>query len=245
MLVQTCPSWFKTASSGKTFLHGKADLEWAPWEDVLELTIMGRSMPIVSERQPGTLFPARCPERHIETGGNFCLGLNRPAVNDEAAAVDWWEALRQHLMCQAMAHRTGVWPEAFALDHGDAGEWHQKALERAEELRLEEEFAAAHAGQPSWITGATFKLVDNNGRPINGRAPCHLECTWRKRGRIVPRLRVDCERRERILDLMRFERKRREKLVEYWAAVRRTGTTCCGTMRDCELKKELVNEPSD
>lgn len=206
---------------------------------------MGRSQPIVSESKPGTLFPARCPERHIETGGSFCLGLDRPAVDDEQTATEWWEALRHHLMCQRMAHRTGIWPEAFALDHGDAGIWHKKALELAESLELEEEYAAAHAEEASWITGAQFKLEHNDGRPINGRAPCHLGCTWRKRGRMVPRLRVECDRREQILELVAIEKKRREELAEYWRSVRRAGTTCCGTMRNCELGKDRNDDPPD
>jgi hypothetical protein len=245
MLVQTCPSWFTIASSGETFVHGKANPEWAVWEDVLELAIIGRAIPIVSERKPGTLLPARCPERHIESGGNFCLGLNRPTVDDVAAAIEWWEALRQHLMCQRMAHRTRVWPDHFALDHGEAGEWHQKALGLAKDLRLEEEYAAAHADEPSWLTGATFKLVDKQGRPINGRAPCHLGCAWRKRGRVVRRLRVDCKRRDSILELMRVERMRRHKLAEYWTDARCANTKCCETMRNCELRGDEADDPSD
>lgn len=202
-------------------------------------------MPIVSETKPGNIFPARCPERHIEAGGSFCLGLDRPAVDDKESAAGWWEALRHHLMCQRMAHRSRIWPDAFALDHGSAGIWHKKALELAETLNLKEEYAAAHADEASWITGAQPKIADREGRPINGRAKCHLGCVWRKRGRRLPRLRVECDRREKFLELISIEKKRRTELVEYWRSVRRAGTICCGTMRNCELGKGRKDEPSN
>lgn len=194
----------------------------------------------VREAKPGADFPAQCPERHIELDGKFCLGLGAGEVTDADEAIRWWESLRHFLLCQSVARQTKVWPDAYALDHGDAGEHHAHALDLAGQLGIDQEYARAHADEASWITDRETKLVHRDGRAINARSPCPLACTWRRRGRTVPRLRADCERRDQLIALVRTERARRAAFKKYWQTMRDLGVQCCGTMRDCELRKGTV-----
>lgn len=188
----------------------------------------------------GTCFPARCPERHIQYDETFCLGLRYITVEDADDAKQWWEQLRQFLRLQGVAERTGIWPPEHALDHGDAGKFHEQALAIASELGIDEEYKTARLNEPSWITDPNLRLLGRRDEPINGRAPCPRGCRDRcmaigKRSR--PMLRRNCDHRAKLLELVLLERKRRAALAEYWAHVRGQGIQCCGRMRSCELRQ--------
>ena len=187
----------------------------------------------------GTEFPKVCPERHIEGDGKFCLGLDRPEIHTIEAAQEWWEALRQFLLCQRVADDTEVWPPSSSLDHGDAGEWHAKSLELARELGVEEQYKRARTGEKNWINDLGQRLVDRHGEPINGRSPCPMGCTWTKRGRRIPKLRSECSRRSQVIELVKAERLRMEKLDEFWVLMGDSGSECCRTMRDCPLRDRV------
>lgn len=178
------------------------------------------------EEISGTSLPERCPERHIQYDQTFCLGLSYIDVNSAEAAAQWWEQLRQYLVRQAIAERTGIWSPGHALDQSDAGENYLKAMNLAAELDLRKKYASARLGDPSWITDPRLQLIDREGKPINGRALCPRGCLRRARGRNVPALRVDCPNRERILELVATERKRRTALEQYWQDMFKDGTRC-------------------
>lgn len=202
----------------------------------MRLDIMGLERPTVRENVPGTAFPFRCPERHVQSDQTFCLGLRKLAVDSPEAADRWWEQLRQYIVCQSVAERTGVWPPAHELDHGAAGDHHQHCLTIARELGIEEEYASARLNEPSWITDRNLRLSSKQGLPINGRAPCPRGCRARLRPN-APVIRRKCPRRALILDIISHEKKRRAALRHYWKAEWERGTRCCGSMLNCELKK--------
>ena len=130
---------------------------------------------------------------------------------------------------------TRVWPINQALDHGDAGEHHERAISLAAEAGLEEEYASARLGEPSWLTDPKLHLFDKKGQPINGRALCPLGCKRLARGRQVTTLRTDCDKRQLLVDLAYAEHQRRKALAKYWKAVFASGEKCCRTMRRCPL----------
>lgn len=239
-LIEQCPEWFTATASGASAIEGVARVPGTVWSATgVALQISNFPRPTVGEQVPGTIFPARCPERHIQENRTFCLGLRYLEISDRTIASQWWEQLRQFLWCQSVAEVTGVWPPAHALDHGDAGEFHERALIIARELGIEEEYAAARLNEPSWITSPDLRLLNKRDDPINGRAPCPRGCrakcmniSWR--GRV--KIRRKCQKREKLLELVRLERKRRAALAEYWSYVRASGTICCGRMRTCELR---------
>lgn len=237
LLRERCPDWFIIARSAGGYLEGTAKVPGSPWPAGIALSIRNSAKLRVYETIPGTAFPARCPERHIELDGNFCLGIDTVSVVDTTAADRWWEALRQYLLCQAVAERSRIWPDRFALDHGGAGEWHARALELASDLGIEDEYDRTHADEPSWISDPKARIVHRDGRPINARTPCPLGCRWQKRGRTISRLRADCDQREKVNALVLAERERRRELANYWSRMRKAGIECCGRMRDCELRK--------
>lgn len=229
------PVWFVASRMTANDIVGRAHVIGSAWEgDGLELYIRGEPAPIVAERVPGTAIPARCPERHVQGDRTFCVGLDRPAVRDQDDAELWWEYLRQYVLCQSVAKATGVWPPNHALDHGDAGRHHRKALEIASRLGIEDEYLVAHQDEPSWITDPHLRLLGRKDEPINGRAPCPRGC--RARGQpSAPRLRRNCAWRRDLLEIVVEERKRRKELARYWDSVRKEGIICCGTMRSCPL----------
>lgn len=238
IIAANAPSWFAVERRSNNRLVGLARVPQTPWaNEGLRLSIAGDRMPHVGEETPGTTLPARCPERHLQEDLTFCVGLRRIEVDTADGAARWWEQLRQWLRCQGVAERTGVWPPAHALDHGEAGIHHEQALEIARSIGLEEEYAAAWLGEPSWITDRFLHIVDRNGAAINGRAPCPRGCR-RRASRNAPILRRSCGRRAQIARLVWAEKLRRKALDEYWRHVRASGTRCCGTMLSCPLRDD-------
>src|SRR6266851_2481100 len=89
---------------------------------------------LAQERGEGKLLPGLCPERHLNAGGTFCLGLNAGRGICDATAPAWWEKLKSFLLCQDTASETGVWPEYAQMSHGEAGEIEAKAEEIAKSI---------------------------------------------------------------------------------------------------------------
>ncbi len=235
-LADAAPAWFSIEVVDNNALIGHARVPKTPWvKNGLHLRIFGDPKPRVSEKTPGTDLPARCPERHIQWDQTFCLGLRYIDVCSATEAAQWWEQLRQFLACQGVAERTRIWPPGHALDHGDAGRHHERALALAAEAGVEEEYAAARLDEPSWVTDSRLRLFDKKGHPINGRAICPRGCLHRARGRQVKILRVDCPKRKLLVELAFTERLRRVALAEYWKHVFNEGTLCCRSMRSCPL----------
>ncbi|WP_414713466.1 E2 domain-containing protein [Sphingopyxis sp.] len=235
-LADNAPAWFTVKNATNAALVGRARVPKTPWtERGLGLRIFGDPKPRVSEDVPGTDLPARCPERHIQYDESFCLGLRYIDVRSPNDAAQWWEQLRQFLVCQSVAERTRVWPPSHALDHGDAGKYHEKALALAAEAGVEEEYASARLNEPSWLTDRSIRLFDKRGNPINGRSLCPRGCMRRARGRAVRILRVDCPKRVILVELAHTESLRRKALADYWKHVFSEGTRCCRTMRSCPL----------
>lgn len=235
-LANVCPPWFEFKELQGGWAMGVARPTSTPWELAgIKLHLEGSEEVRVRELEPGTCLPARCPERHIQGDRTFCVGLHRQTIQSSDEANAWWDHLSQYLMCQAIAERTGVWPPANALDHGDAGEYHERALAIAEQLGITEEYLAARLDEPSWITDPDLRLMDRQQSPINGRAPCPRECTSTQ-GKRKAIIRRKCKSRDLMLELVRCERKRRDALKEYWKYVRQSGTVCCCTMKQCELQ---------
>lgn len=235
-LADTAPAWFSIEKSNSDILVGHARIPKTPWAiDGLHLHIFGREVPRVREAVPGTDLPCRCPERHIQSDKTFCLGLRYLTVQSAEKARQWWVQLDQFLRCQGVAELTRVWPVKQALDHGDAGKHHERALALAAEAGVEEEYASARLGEPSWLTDPKLHLFDKKGSPINGRALCPRGCKRRARGRQVRTLRTNCDKRQLLVDLAYAEDLRRKALDQYWQHVFASGEKCCRTMRGCPL----------
>lgn len=236
-LETKAPTWFTVEPrSVPDALCGVArptDTAWS--QDGLALVLRPDGGRIaVSEPIVGTQLPDRCAERHIQMDQTFCLGLDALGAGSVDEAQIWWAHLEQWLQLQSLAHETGLWPDAHALDHGHAGEWQQAAQRLADELGFSEEYRRSHAGLPSWITDRTTRIAQADGSPINGRAACPLGCTKTRGRRSKPVLWGECDRRAEIARLVAMEAHRRRALEQYWESER--GAPCCGTMINCPLR---------
>lgn len=231
--VAATPDWFRVAEARRTFLRGVATLasNSASGDQRVLLEVSLETTGVrVRETVPGTQFPKRCPERHVEDGGWFCLGLSSGwMVEDAETAVAWWAALEHFLRLQRVATRSGVWPDQNALSHGGAGFHHRAALSLAAQIGMSETYDRHVAGEQTVIKDLDAKLVRDSSRLINGRCCC--PCGRRHASR--PVIRRKCPHRTSVVRLLREERERVAKLAGYWREM--DGTPCCGTMRSCPL----------
>lgn len=198
----------------------------------------------VKQREP-KIWPEGCPERHIEREGTFCLGKARAPLRPsrDAEADAWWEWLKQFLYAQFFADKNGFWPSDRALHHGNAADSQLKMEELARSSFLETDVAMALEARTGWLAGKLPRLTKDQKHLTNLRSPCPRGCFKRKtplpkgaRRRVHPILRKGCKQKELILALIKLEYERRKKEDEFWASHPRK--VCCGTMRDCPLRKK-------
>ena len=226
LLEATQPEWFQSTRRGTASLGGLIHL--GAWSDEgLDVQISDEPEPRVREARLGDRLPKACSERHIEGDGRFCLGLNRPGVRSRGQAHVWWAHLEAFIRCQSAAAATGVWPLGHGLDHGDAGEYHRRALRLSESLGISEAYLDAWLDQPSWISGeGLLKIGDRAGRSVRtGRHPRKPKVFGGRRARL------------KLLELVILERARRRRVAEFWRWARASGRRCCGTMRNCRLDR--------
>ncbi len=181
---------------------------------------------LARERIGPRLLPDFCPERHVNAGGTFCLGLNAGRGIGDATATAWWEKLKAFLLCQDTASETGVWPEYAQMSHGDAGEIEAKAEQIAKSIGRLGDFHRAVRSDDGPIA-ASLDKVRTTGQLRNGRSVC-LCGRANKKGR--PLLRRECH----ILGCpIELEFARRRETKRFWDAAR--GRPCCRSMKNCPL----------
>lgn len=186
----------------------------------------------VKEGGPDRLLPAACPDRHINAGGTFCIGL-RAGRNIQTAsdAKVWWEQLGVFLLAQQTATETGFWPPDLQLSHGDeAADLQIQAEALAERLGKTEEYreAVAFNSGPFADLAGNFSRVTN--RPFGGSKPC--VCGRKDRtGRV--KKRSECAAEDGAC-LVALEAKRRREVDRFWQ--RHVGVACCETMQTCPLR---------
>jgi len=236
LVLQAAPDWFKAHAtrdlrvSGTAFIVINAGDE--PWEVPLEIGVTGSGVR-VREAIPGTQFPERCPDRHIEDEGWFCLGLSSGTmIVDRASGMSWWQSLHSFLRMQRVAARTGLWPEHHSLSHGQAGHHHLRAIELARDVGFADAYEAFVMGEPSVLACLYDRLSDCGRRLLNGRSAC--PCGRHERDG-TPTLRRNCPHRESVVAHLLAERRRRAALASFWEAMRKDGSACCGTMQSCPL----------
>lgn len=234
--METAPNWFSVTGRGSGVVDGVCHVidDTATTEDDYSITIKMLGCEVYArETNLGEKLPKVCYDRHIMPDGWFCIGLDAgSSVTSEKGARDWWSNLLQFLILQGVAATTGRWPRAMELDHGQAGLYHQAALEAAKKLGISEEYELALLGQKSWMTSM---LNCEGNRLMNGRAPCPMGCT--RKGRRI--LRSDCCSRSIVLDLVTNERLRAYALAKFWEKERKDkDLVCCGTMISCPLRAQ-------
>lgn len=212
----------------------------------LELDVSGDSEVRARERSPRRL-PDRCPERHINEDGWFCMNwaLGDPhPVLDLQAARGWWSLLLSYLERQETASRLRKWPGPTRA-HGDAAGFQS----RAEQIATG--FGTAFARD---MKNGVFKVVANQKR---GRRRIELLRVGKRVNRISlpsgtlvnPRFPCPCDSadpRRRAIDECGAHG---PELAQFIAALyqwrtlenrfirnlRDRGGKCCGTLDTCPL----------
>lgn len=238
--METRPNWFGVTDRTDTHVDGVCtvidDSATSDREYAIKITASGDDV-YARETTPGERLPAFCYDRHIMQSGYFCLGLNAGSmVVDSRSARHWWKHLEQFLKLQAVASSTGLWPRAMEFDHGQAGYYHQQAIEAAAKLGVSEAYELFLLGKPSWIAS----LLDPKGRRVrNGWLPCPIGC--KRNGRKIRR--SECCQKDSLLALLQNERQRKISLSLFWEGVRNNPeVVCCGTMRNCPLRDRQLAE---
>lgn len=228
------PDW-ATVKSAKKFLvvETKVPRRRGGFWNIVTIEISPSAHKRVRAREfPANRWPTFCPQRHINHGGHFCLGLSEvPAVDSEDAAIRWWKILNAHLELQFQADATRTWPAHLEWDHGEAGDTQAEMERLASEHGMEQDVKNAHFYHVGWLAAKDLpRLTKAKDRLVNGRAACPKGCLKRRH----PVLRRKCSKRDTIFRLVKLEWQKREQSVDFWKAVE--GQPCCGQMKNCPLK---------
>lgn len=200
-------------------------------------------------------LPATCVERHINPDSTFCLFINSSEpISSTDQAEYWWESLRIYLVNQDFAHKRGSWPIESGLSHGDAGRVQLEMEEIAEPLNWKEELLNSMFRGEGWLSGSLPRRHRRKGALVAARSPCPRGCT-RKHAALRKRacelvscsadcrrqhksiLRAECPNRDAVERLVLLEYERRAKEAELIAALKADGIRCCGTMKNCPLRR--------
>lgn len=204
----------------------------------------------VFEREPRSL-PEFCVERHINSGGSFCLGWSQHGpvqIRDETAAVEFWAKLVRFLEHQIAASKLGRWPGAeHARAHGEAAEPQERAEMAAQALGPKVHRDLLHGdllvravtkGRKRrlelWRRGRRVARVHaSTGALVSLNLPCICDRTTHQR---VP-VGSCGDHAKQVAALIRNAHERRRLEREYVEHLRGAKTACCGTLKKCGLRE--------
>ena len=186
----------------------------------------------VQEQAPGTRIPAFCPNRHMNGDETFCIGFNSQTyVTNQNRAHVWWGLLKEFLLLQRYADKTGRWPPHKELSHGlVAGTHHMAAKAAAEVLGIGDEYNNMLMGQEAWFSSGEFKIDEDNTLQAARPRPCPVTSCTSEEGVVDYRL---CPHVELATKLVRHEHLRRKADHDFWLGC--VDEPCCGTMVTCPL----------
>lgn len=231
-LADTAPDWaeLRRVDGRQADIDAVVTRSSGAFTRVFELVVVHLADEVkVFERARGTILPLSCPDRHINDDGSFCLGLRAGEGITGGTAAAWWKKLHSFLLCQETAAESGLWPSGAQISHGEAGEIELRAESAAVGLGLLAAYRDAVAFDIGPIAAGVSKINKATGLLRNGRGACLCGRTDR-RGHAF--LRRDCHRFGCPIVL---EYERRAAVDRFWFSMQ--GQPCCGTMRECRLKR--------
>lgn len=200
----------------------------------------------VSEVLPGVSFPKRCPTRHINEDGSFCIGFKGAEdlrIGEHHTVTAWWERLTNYLRFQRSATRLGIWPLEAEWAHGDAAKEQIIAEQMAK--RLGDGFLTdlkhGHLVIRHVSKLRSVQLVRNGqtiaamrpeiGRIRNLRGPCICETDRRRL------TRKECsDHADTTAQLILAVISMKEKEDEFVSDLLAKDFRCCDTMKVCPFR---------
>lgn len=240
LLVVTSLPWATITSRDQFGIRFRAQPIRASGEQTrpydLSITVERDGKVIVKEASQNRMLPVSCPQRHINDGGAFCIGLGADvSVVDIPSAGAWWRTLEVFLTCQETADESGSWPDTLQLSHGDAAEIQLAAEKLAERLGQKYLYELAVAYDEGPIAELCRQVSRITGRLRRKRELC--ACGYTRNGRV--KNRQDCARDNNPC-LPVLEARRRREEARFWRQ-REAKFVCCGTMKVCPLKSRTVD----
>lgn len=233
LLIETAPNWIKIIASSSSSLGITAEPLSPGGLRVGKFTLdvqLGGPSATVREQSIGSSLPTFCPERHINSDGSFCLGLDAGEITDSKQALAWWGKLESFLVCQTLATKHGEWPRGRGLSHGRAADIQIEMEQIALKNNWVEEVWDGIAYKENWLGSTLPRIRKNSGMLVNQRSSCPRRCSKRNR----PILRCDCPHKIEVFELIRLEMNRRKIEQRYIDAY--SDKKCCGTMKICPFK---------
>lgn len=191
-------------------------------------------------------YPDLCPNRHINHGGWFCLGL---AEDINVLSIERWvQNLKRFLEAQQKCEINGIWPRDDDLKewaHGD-GAIYQKVVEQYYAkfkdnrlgLILEQlsviEVNSANRDKKLFHVYANGKLIliGDQNQVFNKRYACICDQHGLKKHRSIGKCSEQCSKAIFMVAINDYLLHRAEK--EFWDSFGRR--TCCNTMKKCKFK---------
>lgn len=205
----------------------------------------------VKENPLNRKLPDFCPERHINYGGYFCLGVNELdnlLIIDEPSSDQWLNRLITYLKLQEKATILRNWDSDKEWMHGNAAEYQNVALISAKNLgnffvksindkSIETKFFKRNSS--SFLTVLflqnnfkyTINLTSKKVTRLRSSCPCDNKIKGVRRiGR--------CGNHSKdlyLLGLAHYLMTAKEQ--EFWAGWIKQGIKCCGFCTSCKLTK--------
>lgn len=205
----------------------------------------------VKENPLNKKLPDFCPQRHINEGGYFCLGVNgldNLLIVDEYSSDQWLSRLMTYLKLQEKATILKKWDGDKEWMHGNAAEYQNTALLCAKSLgdffikAINEKSMKTIFINRNGISFLTVLFSDNN-----------LKYTINLTSKKVTRLRNVCPCNNKIKGIRRIGRcgghsrdlyllglshyLMTKKEQEFWDDCNQKGMKCCGFCTSCKLDK--------
>lgn len=191
-------------------------------------------------------YPNLCPNRHINSGGFFCLGLYEDLKN--LSVKKWVRTVQYFLEAQNKCEINGVWPRDDFKEwaHGD-GAIYQKKVEQYYELfkktHLDLTLDQLMVFEPKCLNLNKEKifhvyanneliLVGNEKKVFNKRHTCICDNHGLKKHKSIGKCPNKCSETVFMVAINDYLLNKAEKV--FWESFGKT--ECCNTMKKCNFK---------
>ena len=195
-------------------------------------------------------YPSLCPNRHINNGGFFCLGLHEDLAT--LSIEKWVRTVQKFLEAQYKCELNGMWPinDFKQWAHGDGAKY-QKVVEHyfdqfknnllgvtLEQLKVVELNSDKKKIYHVYANDELI-LVGNEDQVLNKRHTCICDDHGLKKHISIGKCPKKCATVIFMVAINDFLLDKAEQ--EFWDSFRKDcEVICCNTMKRCEFKQNKV-----
>lgn len=199
-------------------------------------------------RETCNKLPTLCPNRHLNTGGSFCLGLREDLIH--LSAEEWFLLIKDFLKIQISVSKNKFWPKIYPQwSHGEDAAKYQKIVENnlrvidlkklgfdLNKLYLIKKDNKAFPNSEYYFLYHKSELVlmSFKDKVHNKRASCICNNAGKKSHSTIGKCKNKCAKL--LFDTVYYEEKRKFAEKEFWDFFKNQNAKCCNTMKECGLK---------